>query len=134
MHFLIFKGSFQEEVPKHKHQRYGTPEPNTTNEGVRFLKSLADLLFSKIVLYRDPLGQGATKSASNRVLEGYRLGCRGPYMTATTILTGPKPNEIKAETFRIDYLIRDPKVEKLSLQPIRSFRGDSNYSAHFNVS
>ena len=37
-------------------------------------------------------------------------------------LTGPKPKEIKVETFRIDYLIRGPKVEKLSLQPIR-FRG-----------
>ena len=34
-------------------------------------------------------------------------------------LTGPKPKEIKVETFRIDYLIRTPKVEKLSLQPIR---------------
>ena len=33
-------------------------------------------------------------------------------------LTGPKPKEIKVETFRIDYLIRKPKVEKLSLQPI----------------
>ena len=34
-------------------------------------------------------------------------------------LTGPKPKGIKVETFRIDYLIRTPKVEKLSLQPIR---------------
>ena len=34
-------------------------------------------------------------------------------------LTGPRPKEIKVETFRIDYLIRAPKVEKLSLQPIR---------------
>ena len=34
-------------------------------------------------------------------------------------LTGPKPKEITVETFRIDYLIRTPKVEKLSLQPIR---------------
>ena len=33
-------------------------------------------------------------------------------------LTGAKPKEIKVETFRIDYLIRTPKVEKLSLQPI----------------
>ena len=33
-------------------------------------------------------------------------------------LTGPKPKETKVETFRIDYLIRTPKVEKLSLQPI----------------
>ena len=33
-------------------------------------------------------------------------------------LTGPNPKEIKVETFRIDYLIRTPKVEKLSLQPI----------------
>ena len=35
------------------------------------------------------------------------------------LLTGPKPKEIKVETFRIDYLIRTPKVEKLSLQPVR---------------
>ena len=34
------------------------------------------------------------------------------------ILTGPKPKEIKVETFRIDYRIRTPKVEKLILQPI----------------
>ena len=33
-------------------------------------------------------------------------------------LTGPKPKGIKVETFRIGYLIRTPKVEKLSLQPI----------------
>ena len=33
-------------------------------------------------------------------------------------LTGPKPKGIKVETFRIDYLIRTPKVEKFSLQPI----------------
>ena len=33
-------------------------------------------------------------------------------------LTGPKPKGIKVQTFRIDYLIRTPKVEKLSLQPI----------------
>ena len=36
----------------------------------------------------------------------------------THILTGPKAKEIRVETFRIDYLIRGPKVEKLSLQPI----------------
>ena len=35
------------------------------------------------------------------------------------VLTGPKPKGIKVETFRIDYLIRTPKVQKLSLQPIR---------------
>ena len=34
--------------------------------------------------------------------------------------TGPKPKGIKVKTFRIDYLIRTPKVEKLSLQPISS--------------
>ena len=33
-------------------------------------------------------------------------------------LTGPKPKGIKVETFRIYYLIRPPKVENLSLQPI----------------
>ena len=37
---------------------------------------------------------------------------------ASIVLTGPKPKEIKVETFRIDYLRRTPKVEKLSLQPI----------------
>ena len=39
---------------------------------------------------------------------------------ASLILTGPRPKEIKVETFRIDYLIRAPKVEKLSLQPIKN--------------
>ena len=38
---------------------------------------------------------------------------------ALELLTGPKPKEIQVETFRIDYLVRTPKVEKLSLQPIR---------------
>ena len=38
-------------------------------------------------------------------------------------LTGPKPKEIKAETFRIDCFIRTPKMEKLSLRPI-SFLSD----------
>ena len=38
-------------------------------------------------------------------------------------LTGPKPKGIKVETFRIDYLIRTPKVEKLSLQPISLIAG-----------
>ena len=40
------------------------------------------------------------------------------HMFLTYHLTGPKSKEIKVETFRIDYLIRGPKVEKLSLQPI----------------
>ena len=34
-------------------------------------------------------------------------------------LTGPKPKEIKVETFRINYLIRSPKVEKLGFEPGR---------------
>ena len=38
--------------------------------------------------------------------------------SSATLLTGPKPKEIKVETFRIDYHVRTPKVEKLSLQPI----------------
>ena len=41
-------------------------------------------------------------------------------ITQTPILTGPKPKGIKVETFRTDCLIRTPKVEKLSLQPIRN--------------
>ena len=41
-----------------------------------------------------------------------------PRYLKSSILTGPKPKGIKVETFRIDYLIRTPKVEKLSLQPI----------------
>ena len=40
-------------------------------------------------------------------------------LSLNLILAGPKPKEIQVETFRIDYLIRTPKVEKLSLQPIR---------------
>ena len=38
----------------------------------------------------------------------------------------PKPKEIEVKTFRIDYLIGTPKVEKLSLQPIRPCRGLDN--------
>ena len=34
------------------------------------------------------------------------------------ILPGPKPKEIKVETFRIDYLKRSPKVEKLGFEPV----------------
>ena len=51
------------------------------------------------------------------------LRLRGPYCLRFTglCLTGPKPKGIKVETFRIDCLIRTPKVKKLSLQPIRCF-------------
>ena len=35
------------------------------------------------------------------------------------MVTSRKPRGITIETFRIDYYIRTPKVEKLSLQPIR---------------
>ena len=37
-------------------------------------------------------------------------------------LTGPTPKEIEFETFRINYLIRSPKVEKLGLEPVRKGR------------
>ena len=50
-------------------------------------------------------------------LRALRLRAQGPRLLV--LLTGPKPKEIKVETFRIDYPIRGPKVEKLSLQPIR---------------
>ena len=30
----------------------------------------------------------------------------------------PKPKEIKVETFRINYLTRSPKVEKLGFEPV----------------
>ena len=39
-----------------------------------------------------------------------RLSGLGPNIK----LSGPKPKEIKVETFRIDYLLRTRKVEKLS--------------------
>ena len=39
-------------------------------------------------------------------------------MNHSFISLAKKPKEIKVEAFRIDYLIRSPKVEKLSLQPI----------------
>ena len=34
------------------------------------------------------------------------------------VLTGPKPKEITVETFRINYLIRSPKVEELGFEPV----------------
>ena len=34
-------------------------------------------------------------------------------------LTGPKPKEIEVETFRINYLVRSPKVEKLGFEAVR---------------
>ena len=34
------------------------------------------------------------------------------------MLTGPKPKEVKVETFRKNYLIRSPKVEKLGFEPV----------------
>ena len=34
-------------------------------------------------------------------------------------LTGPQPKEINVETFRINYLIRSPRVEKLGFKPVR---------------
>ena len=53
---------------------------------------------------------------------------------ASLILTGPKPKEIKVETFIIDYLIRSPKVEKLSLQPIRIWGFNTNHETHMACS
>ena len=50
-------------------------------------------------------------------LRALRLRVQGSRLLV--LLTGPKPKEIKVETFRIDYPIRGPKVEKLSLQPMR---------------
>ena len=47
------------------------------------------------------------------------VGLRRFFGLGSRVLTGPKPKEIKVETVRIDYLIKGPKVEKLSLQPIR---------------
>ena len=41
--------------------------------------------------------------------------------TDCCILTGPKPKEIKVETFRINYLIRSPKVEKLGFEPVSMY-------------
>ena len=52
-----------------------------------------------------------------------RLRRKEVYCLRSFFLTGPKRKEIGVETFRIDYLIRTPKVEKLSLQPI-SFEKD----------
>ena len=34
------------------------------------------------------------------------------------LLTGPKTQEIKVDTFRMNYLIRSPKVEKLGFEPV----------------
>ena len=39
-------------------------------------------------------------------------------------LTGPKPKEKKVGTVRIEYLIRGPKVEKLSVRPISRVYGE----------
>ena len=43
----------------------------------------------------------------------------------SSLALNPKPKEIEVETFRIDYLIRGPKVEKLSLEPIRFLVGNA---------
>ena len=45
------------------------------------------------------------------------MGTRAHYLTCF-LLTGPEPKEITVETFKIDHLIRTPRVEKLSLQAI----------------
>ena len=51
--------------------------------------------------------------------EGIRaLGSEPWVLVLRTSIHFSKPKEIKVETFRIDYLIRTQKVEKLSLQPI----------------
>ena len=60
-----------------------------------------------MVLGGRSLGRGLTRKSRSSLV-------------VTLILTGPKSKEIKVETSRIDYLIiRAPKVEKLSLQPLR---------------
>ena len=45
----------------------------------------------------------------------------------------PKTQGIKVETFRIDYIIRTPKVEKLSLQAIRESLGLRVYVSGFGT-
>ena len=70
-------------------------------------------------------------------LKSHDAGCREVYLQPSfceskalgpspgegpSFPTGPKPKGIKVENFRIDYLVRTPKVEKLSLQSI-SFWG-----------
>ena len=46
---------------------------------------------------------------------------------SSLLLTGPKPKEIKVETFRINYLIRSPKVEKLGFEPVSLREGKRAY-------
>ena len=43
-----------------------------------------------------------------------------------TLLTGPKPKEIKVETFRIDYLLRTPKIEKVEFTANKTYRHPLN--------
>ena len=57
------------------------------------------------------LQHGVEELLSFRCCSGFETGLH---------VTGPKPTKIKVETVRTDYLIRTPKVEKLSLQAIRN--------------
>ena len=71
-------------------------------------------------LRRPRLAQSPQQSPvfERRVFWGLPPFCKAS-LKLLGLLTGPKPKGIKVETFRIDYLIRTPKVKKLSLQPIR---------------
>ena len=76
-------------------------------------------------------GLGKVPLLSVTCNEKTRRGREVPHKLQTTLmLTGLKPKEIKVETLRIDYLIRTPKVEELSLQPIRMKEYNINHEKH----
>ena len=52
----------------------------------------------------------------------FRARLRLKASSANLCTLAQNPRKYRVETFRIDYLIRTPKVEKLSLQPISLYK------------
>ena len=68
-----------------------------------------EVYYTTTVLRSPPNSVGNCSGSYARYLPMLYLGLGGIFL---------KPNGRKVETFRIDYLVRTPKVEKLSLRPV----------------
>ena len=99
------------------HEPYNPPPPlgvvSLLLLGVERGRGFGDVLVS---LSRQPAKICVVVKIMAPFVGTQNIRCR--IIIRTQNLTGPKPKEIEVETFRIDYLVRTPKVEKLSLQPI----------------
>ena len=106
--------------PVSSHQQQYTSSAGTSHADERpqrLFRTISSKFFSPSELQQTLTGVNASLSVKPREVSSDlpfepEAGCR------TFSSLAQKPKEIQVETFRIDYHIRTPKVEKLSLQPI----------------